>query len=472
MLTSFIEGNDQKLVFDYQDLNFVFLKWLDKNPHKDVTVLIDSLFKANDKDTTKLFYDIIKDKISLSNVRFGVSSLKYSKYGATSIQESAFTLAQIVDFLETFKDDISPEILLKRIDVILPVGSHYFFEIAKFRSFRYLWQFILKSYDLEPFKCPLFTISSEWNKSIYDQETNLLRLTTEAMSAGIGSADIIFTPAYDIKTDKKMTSQRYSANINNLLKNETHIDQVIDASYGSYYIESITERIIDKSYALFQEIESLGGFIKADDKGFINSEIKSINDIKKADMRSGKLKSLGTNLHPKVESIKSTSYEFKNYSFNHPSLLQFIKNDSIETKLKVESRSIDLISSSTQEYDLLRQNTYKPSIAIVEFGDPAMKKARSSFIKSILVLANLEANNVELKESLIYDIVFYCSSDKEYDELTLSEDLKKSTNQKRYIAGNLYNQEAFNEIYIAQFVHLKTDRIEFLTELLSGGSHE
>ena len=143
------------------------------------------------------------------------------------------------------------------------VGSNYFMEIAKLRAARMLWARLAEQYkpaDPSSLKIPIHACSGMWNKSVYDPYVNVLRLTTECMSASIGGANSItilpFNNTYKTADD---FSQRIARNIQIILKEESYLDKVVDPSAGSYYIESLTDELAQMAWNDFKKIEEVGG---------------------------------------------------------------------------------------------------------------------------------------------------------------------------------------------------------------------
>lgn len=467
-----IKDYSDPIVFDFQELNVLYMDWINPDHPSEFTFVFDafSLYEqSKDKELFNFQLKALSTCLEKKNYRIAITTQSFSKYGITSIQELAYTISQLVEVVEALKDKFNVSDIFNKIDILMPIDSNYFFQIAKFRALRYLWQSILESYDLKNIKCRLFGISSSWNKSLYDSETNLLRLSTEAMAASIASADMVFLAAYDFHNQNSKAALRYSAHINNLLKHESYLKDVVDASYGSYYIEAITEEMIEKSYQKFLRIEEDKGFIAYIESNKLSDEIRSINTIKKHDINSTKLKILGTNLHPSSNESKEIRYHSELHYFNVEEIEAAIKKLNIDLSKAQKTKSETLLSPSTKDFDLLRKNRQTLKIAIIAFGDKTFNKARSSFVNSLLLMINAKAEIIEINKIDDFDIVFFCSSDDDYTQLLSEEKLKTETKQKRYIAGNLTNKEDFEVIHISDFVHAKMDHVAFLTQL-SGGN--
>lgn len=164
-----------------------------------------------------------------------------------------------------FRDVDNVQNLFDRLIIENVCADHYFFEIAKLRALRILFAELGAYFDLD---LPKVFIQSETYGSD-DHLDNLLVNTTQAMSAIIGGTDsIIISP--HIKESKNTSeagfSRRIARNISNLLNEESHFDKVKDPSAGSYYINELTEQIVNETWQKFRETEELGGFTKLNER--------------------------------------------------------------------------------------------------------------------------------------------------------------------------------------------------------------
>ena len=180
----------------------------------------------------------------------------------------------------------------------MAVGSNYFFEIAKLRALRLLFSTLSKEYnhDLE---CNIMATPTKRNKTLYDYNVNLLRTTTECMSAILGNANYIANLPYDALYHKDNEfGDRIARNQLLILKHESYFDIVNNAADGSYYIEEITNQLAEKALVLFKEIEANGGFITQLIEGTIQRKISESAVKEQEWFDSGKEVLLGTNKHP------------------------------------------------------------------------------------------------------------------------------------------------------------------------------
>lgn len=216
----------------------------------------------------------------------------YQNSGANMVQQIAYSLAHANEYFNRIKT-INQAIVFE-----VSVGSNYFFEIAKLRALRLLFNIIAKEYD-HKLDCHLLVSPTKRNKTIYDYNVNMLRTTTECMSAVLGGADAIANLAYDALYHKDNEfGDRIARNQLLILKNESCFDKVNNPVDGSYYIESLTHQLAEKALTLFKDIEANGGFLKQLNEGVIKRKIQESADKEQELFDSGKEILVGTNKHP------------------------------------------------------------------------------------------------------------------------------------------------------------------------------
>ena len=178
------------------------------------------------------------------------------------------------------------------------MGTNYFFEIAKLRALRILWETLALEYNI-PTECLIFSTPTKRNKTLYDYNTNLLRTTTECMSAILGGSNFINNLAYDAIYHKDNEfGSRISRNQLLVLKHESYFDKVNNPADGVYYIESLTQQLAEKALELFKDIEANGGFLKQLKEGIIQRKIKESAEREQNQFNNGEEILLGTNKHP------------------------------------------------------------------------------------------------------------------------------------------------------------------------------
>jgi methylmalonyl-CoA mutase len=221
--------------------------------------------------------------------------------GANVVQELAFTLASAIQGVDKISEqNISLPVIIQKLEFAISVGTNYFVEIAKIRALKFLWRKILvDGYGLSEQEIPPIavhcTTSSFYNSSI-SPHTNLLRATTEAMSAVIGGCDSLSVRGFDETFQESNNfSRRISRNISTILREESYFDKVIDPSAGSYFIENLTFEIAKNAFKLLQDVENKGGIVEAFKQNFIQDEIKRSFEQMQNDLLSNEKIMVGVN---------------------------------------------------------------------------------------------------------------------------------------------------------------------------------
>jgi methylmalonyl-CoA mutase len=350
---------------------------------------------------------------------------------------------------------------------VFAVGSNYFMEIAKLRAARMLWAKIVDAYkpkDKNYCKTFIHVVTSTWNKTLYDPYVNMLRSTTEAMSAALGGADSITVNPFDsVYKDSDEFSERIARNIQIILKEEAHFDKVSDPAGGSYYIENLTNSIAEKAWELFINIQEKGGFLEAFKEGYIQDIIDET--VQKRDMNIAMRKEviLGTNQYP-------------NFAEKADKDLNTDRIFSVSTKVGVIGKPLKLYRGA-EVFEQLRLRTdraeFTPKVFLLKAGNLAMRQARAQFAANFFGCAGFD-----IEDNLGYDklengvndafkyaanIVVLCSSDEEYELLAPEAYKLLDSNAILVIAGNPACKEKLEEIGIKYFIHVKTNLLESLT---------
>lgn len=257
--------------------------------------------------------------VSNINNSLAINVSLYQNTGANIVQQLAYTLAHANEYLNYFGKDVVEKIYFK-----FSVGTNYFFEIAKLRAFRVLWASLLKEYDTTA-QAHIFTQPSLRNKTLYDYNVNMLRTTSESMSAILGGSDTVSNNSYDSFYHKSNEfGERISRNQLLILQQESELSEAQNIADGTYYIENITEQLAEKALEIFKLIENGGGFLKQLKEGIIQKKIKESADKEQAKFDAGELVLLGTN------KIKNEEDKMK----NDLELFPFVKKRSEKTLIQ------------------------------------------------------------------------------------------------------------------------------------------
>ena len=257
---------------------------------------------------------LVEQRISLSPLFrcIQVSGANYHNAGASIGQELGAALAHGNEYLARLTaagvpiDEASASIQFE-----LATGPHYFLEIAKLRAFRMLWAQVVKAYQPEH-SCSTAThvhsVSSLWTYTLADPYVNMLRATTQAMAAALGGCNSLTVLPFDAASAQSDEfSQRIARNVQLILKDEAHLEKVIDPAAGSYYLEHLTDQLAQKAWSFFQSIESKGGYVKALETSFLQDAIEASAAIKQEQIESGKWTILGVNKYPNANDKPLTA---------------------------------------------------------------------------------------------------------------------------------------------------------------------
>jgi methylmalonyl-CoA mutase len=221
----------------------------------------------------------------------------FENAGASIQNQLGLSLAMAHEyFLQLQSSGMTKEDAAKNIYFELAIGNSYFAEIAKIRAFRSLWNTVLESYDVDFKNVNIHSVTSSFYQSNLDVHNNLLRGTTAAMAATIAGVQSLEVLTYDNQlSEKQGDGARLAKNISLLLQEEAYLNQVKNAANGAYYIEQLTDIIIEKSWKIFQDIEAKGGFLKAFEEGMIQDNIAKDLESKIEQFKSNEITLIGTN---------------------------------------------------------------------------------------------------------------------------------------------------------------------------------
>jgi len=229
-----------------------------------------------------------------------ISGYHMQEAGANQALEMAFTLADGAEYVKTAiatglnVDDFAP-----RLSFFWAVGMNFYLEVAKMRAARLLWCRIMTGFGAkEPKSLMLRTHSqtSGWSLTEQDPYNNVVRTTIEAMAAVFGGTQSLHTNSFDeaIALPTEFSS-RIARNTQLIIQEETHITSVVDPWAGSYMMESLTQEMADKAWAIIEEVNAMGGMTKAVDSGWAKLKIEASAAEKQARIDSGKDVIVGVN---------------------------------------------------------------------------------------------------------------------------------------------------------------------------------
>jgi methylmalonyl-CoA mutase len=493
------DADDFSKLLDGIDIESISLHFLGAHSYSILIELLKDYCKSKNIDTHKVkgsfnfdsfayyllngeYYNSCSDNMNELKCLFDETAKHFSQFkvltinghhfhnaGASIVQELAFTLASAHEYLvKMLEKNLKAADMLPFFRLSFATGSSYFPEIAKIRAARLLWAYITRHYvpgNEELAQVDIHSVSSLWNKTIFDSYNNMLRSTTETMSAVLGGSNSINTLPFDATYKASdVFSERIARNIQHMLRDESYLDKVIDPGAGSYYIETLTLNIAQHTWELFRQIEDKGGFIKAMESGFIFEEIKKTATERYNLIASRRSSVLGVNQYP---NLKETMVE----NITNP-----LPKHRPEKALKLfrGAQAFEEMRLATGNY--VKEGGVRPKVYLVQYGNLSMRIARAQFSANLFGIAGFEIfegpsmNNIEwtvnqIKEQKA-DIVVICSSDDEYGDIApdLAKAIKNTDKDiSVVVAGNPVEYiEKLKEAGVDDFISVKTNALEFL----------
>ena len=346
-----------------------------------------------------------------------VAGQTFGNSGSTIVEELAFTLSAGHDYLVRLTDaGLDVDAAARKLRFSFSVSSNYFMEIAKFRAARMLWANIVKGYGPAKncaCKMQIHAETSRWNQTVYDPYVNMLRGTTEAMSATIAGVHSLEVMPFDASFENPTEfSKRIARNVELLLKNESHFDQVVDPAGGSYYVENLTQSIAAEAWKLVLEIEEKGGYTEAYKAGLIVERIKASAAAKDKNIATRRQTLLGANQYPNFTEVAGKEITAES-----------VTRKQAEGNVLVPYRGAMAFEEMRLQVD---RSGKEPKAFMLTCGNLGMARARSQFscnffaCAGIKVIDNTYFKSIEEGAKAALEskaqIVVVCASDDDYAE--------------------------------------------------------
>ncbi|MFR9651004.1 MAG: methylmalonyl-CoA mutase family protein [Rikenellaceae bacterium] len=392
-----------------------------------------------------------------------VQGSNFANSGSTIVEELAFSLSAGNDYIvRLLEEGLSIDTIARKLRFQLSVSSNYFMEIAKFRAGRMLWANIVKAYGPKEDcagKMIVHAVTSTWNQTAYDPYVNMLRGTTEAMSATIAGVNSLEVLPFNYSYEKADTfSKRIARNTELLLKHESHFDQVADAAGGSYYIENLTKSIADNAWALFLKIEEMGGYREAFAQGFVVEAVKASAAKKDKNIATRRQILLGANQYPNFTEVAAED----------------LCSCAVERVELSENRLVPYRGSMA--FEQMRLSVDRSGRELKAFmltcGNLGMARARSQFACNFFACAGIKvmdntyfksvAEGVEAAKAAKADIVVICSSDDDYATLAPEAKALLAGESILVVAGAPACAAELEAQGIANFINVKSNVLETL----------
>jgi len=424
----------------------------------------------------KQMLEIVKEVPALRCL--SVDSVIFNNSGAYIFQELGYALAWGAEWLTLLTEAGVPAAeVASRVKFNMGISSNYFMELAKFRAARMMWAQIVAQYKPEckdACKMMAHAITSRFNQTIFDAHVNLLRSQTEAMSAALAGVDSITVTPFDMpyKTPDEF-SERIARNQQLLLKEESHLDKVVDPAGGSYYVETLTVSIAEEAWKLFLDVEEKGGFVACVNSGAVQESVNASSVKRHQDMARRKEILLGTNQFPNFNEFASQKIENGGCCCHKEN-----KEHSCGCASEGEAAKALRCERQASDFEALRLATEhasnRPKAFMLTIGNLAMRLARAQFSSNFFGCAGYEIldnigfatvqEGIDAAIEKGADIVVLCSSDDEYAEFA-PEAFKLLDGRAEFVvAGAPACTDDLKALGIENFIHVRSNVLETLQQ--------
>lgn len=417
----------------------------------------------------KALFEAVKE---VKNLRcFAVDSNLFCNAGAYITQELGYALAWGAEWLDMMTEaGLTATEVACRVKFNMGISSNYFMELAKFRAARMLWAEIVKAYNPEcdcACKMWVHAVTSRFNQTLYDSHVNLLRSMTETMSAALAGVNSIETLPFDECYERPDEfSERIARNQQFLLRDESHLNKVVDPAGGSYYIETLTASIAAQAWKVFNEVEDNGGFATMLAKGEIQGKVNESGVKRHLDVACRKESLLGTNQFPNFNEMELDKVKECTCSCGCSEEVA----DGAVTSLNFDR--------AASQFEQLRLDTERsgrrPKVFMLTIGNLAMRLARAQFSANFFGCAGYEIidnigfqtvqEGIDAAIEKKADVVVLCSSDDEYAAYA-PEAFKALQGRALFVvAGAPACMEDLKKEGIESFIHVKCNVLDTLVD--------
>lgn len=361
--------------------------------------------------------------------------------GGTAVHELAWAVAEVVDRWAATDTAAIPA--AAPVDLVCAVGSTYFVEIAKLRAMRRLWARAGAAFDAPAVGAAslcLHARTSRANKSVLDPYANLLRVTTEAMAAVIGGADVVLVEPYGF-------APHLAVDVQHLLAEEAHLGATADPAFGAYYIEWLTDALASSAWRLFQAIEAVGGYAPALAAGLLATHLRAPREARARDVATRRRTLVGVNTYPDDAAPPAAGVPFP------------------QDETAVHAAPLRL----AQPFEDIRARTARhaqasgrlPLVHLLTRGDVAARTARAAFSRNLFGCGGFAISEGDhlVPEA---DLVVLCGADTDY--AAMLDEVASAVKAPIVVAGRAeLLAGAFPPAAVQGFVHARSDAVEVLS---------
>ncbi|MGI6076440.1 MAG: methylmalonyl-CoA mutase family protein [Pyramidobacter sp.] len=273
----------------------------------------------------------------------------YADAGASAVQETACALADAAAIIRAMAErGIAPDVTARHLRFEVELGANFFMEIARLRALRVLWAHVARAFGCEGegLKADVFAETSSFTTTVYDPYVNVLRASTQAFSAAVAGVGGMSVKCFDSAV-RPATEQarRIARNQQIMMQTEFNFDATVDPAGGSWYVETLTHQVEDKTWELFQKIEAAGGLAKALASGVVQKEIGDVLDERFKNLATRRDRAVGNNMYANMaeKPLDVPKNDFEEFKAAREAKVEKIKaerrSESLETALKAVSEN-------------------------------------------------------------------------------------------------------------------------------------
>jgi methylmalonyl-CoA mutase len=408
-----------------------------------------------------------------------INTVPYHNGGAHAVQELGIAIATGVFYLQQLQDSgLDLDTALSKMVFQFSIGSNFFMEVAKLRAARILWNRVTEVYGANTAKygMQITASTSSFTKTVFDQHVNLLRTANEAFSAVLGGVQFLHVGAFDEMTGSNDFSERLARNIQLILKEESHLQKVIDPAGGSWYIESLTNQLAEKAWEFFKQIDCEGGILEGLKAGWLQKQISEVYGKRNLDIQTRKRSIVGTNVYAKLDEIVPDKQLMKKAESS------FVKYSSIKMAAITQRRLAEPFEELRIMAKQFEEKTGSfPSVAMLCLGELKQHKARLDFMKGFLAAGGIKAieskpiskldDALQFMTAINTNFVCFCGANEQYElegHQILTALKAEFPERTFFLAGLPENerQSQWMEEGIKQFIHVKSNCYETLSSIL------
>ena len=438
-----------------------FVGSIDFNPYK-------ATFKKGKKfeGIAEVAAELLKVVAPVKGLRvLSVNSEMLSNAGAYIYQELGYALSWGNEWMAQLTDaGFSADEVASRIKFNMGISTIYFMELAKFRAARMLWAQIVKQYNPQcdcACKMVVHATTSRYSQTMFDSYVNMLRSQTQAMSAALASVDEITVTPFDAPYKKSDEfSERIARNQQLLLKEESHLDKVVDPAGGSYYIEELTMSLAQVAWKLFLETEDKGGFQAAVESYDVTNAVNASANARFDKVAKRREQLLGTNQFPNFTEVSDGK---KALTCCCACACEMEDSAPVLNNKRLASQFEDLRQATENA-------AHTPVVFMLTIGNLAMRLARAQFSDNFFGCAgyklidnngfNTVEEGVEAAVAANADVVVLCSSDAEYPEL-IPGAIKALNGRAEFVLAGPETDE-FKALGVTNFINVRTNVLSTL----------